>query len=126
MKDKVKIKAPFEKLLQMEILEAKKGKAKVKMPCNKDFTNPAGMMHGGAIASLIDTALAVGLSTLYKNDNFFTAKLEVKFKRPIKRGKMVATSNIIGRKGSFSFGEIRVENEKGDLVATGKGTFYIP
>ena len=110
----------------MKILEAKKGKAKVKMPCNKDFANPAGMMHGGVIVSLVDTALAVALSTLYKNNRFFTAKLEIKFKKSIKRGHIIATSDIIGRKGNFSFGEVEVENEKGDLIATAKGTFYIP
>jgi len=60
-----KPKAPFEKYLRIKIIKAKDGYAKVKMPYRKEFTNPHGSIHGGAIASLADTAMAVAIFSKY-------------------------------------------------------------
>ena len=53
----IRIKAPFEKLLKMEVLEAKDGFAKVIMPYRKELTNPHGFIHGGALCSLAETRI---------------------------------------------------------------------
>ena len=50
------IKSPFENFLKMYIIEKEAGFAKIGLKHRKEVCNPHDMFHGGAIASLADTA----------------------------------------------------------------------
>ncbi len=79
--------APFEKLLNIEIVKAERGEAILKMPFLKDFAQGAGLMHGGAIVALADTAAVMAIkSILPKGTHFATTKLETEFLYPVKKG----------------------------------------
>ncbi len=56
--------APFERLLNMEIVEAKDGHAVLTMPFFYDLAQGAGLMHGGALVSLADTAVVMAIKSL--------------------------------------------------------------
>jgi acyl-CoA thioesterase len=56
--------APFERLLRMQIVEAKNGRATLTMPFLLDFAQGAGLMHGGALVSLADTAVVMAIKSL--------------------------------------------------------------
>jgi len=118
--------APFEKLLRMKILEAKDGFAKTMMPYRKKFTNPHGILHGGAICSLADTAAAVSLHTKCHDGIFFTVKLDIEFKSAIEDGEIFAEARIIKRKGKFFFSRIEVKDGKEKLLATGSAILFVP
>ncbi|MGD8562497.1 MAG: hotdog fold thioesterase [Desulfarculaceae bacterium] len=49
-------KEPFRRLLDMEVLEIKEGQARVAMDFRPEMTNIFGMLHGGAVFSLLDEA----------------------------------------------------------------------
>jgi len=118
-------KAPFEKYLGIKIIKAKDGYAKVKMPYRKELTNPHGLIHGGAIASLSDTAMAVAILSKYLHSSFYTVKLEIKFRSPSKRGEMFAEAKIIDKRKRFIFGRIEVKDSKGKLLAQVSAVFYL-
>jgi len=120
------IKAPFEKLLKMEVLEAKEDFGKVMMPYRKEFTNPHGFIHGGVISSLADTAAAVAMCTKYGDRIYFTAKLDMEFKTSIKDGEMFAEARIFRKKGNFFFSRIEVKDGNEKLLATGSAIFFMP
>jgi len=120
-----KPKAPFEKYLGMEIIEAKDGFAKVKMPYRKEFTNPYGLIHGGAIASLADTAMAVAISSKYLHSSFYTVKLEIKFKSPSNKGEIFAEAKVISKRKRFIFGRIEIKDNQNKLLAQVSATFYL-
>lgn len=125
MKTKISVpKAPFEKYLNIEIIEAKNGYAKVAMPYRKDFTNPHGSIHGGAIVSLADTAMAIAVFSKYPQSSFYTVKLEAKFKSPATRGKIFAESTVIDKRKRFVFGKVRIKDSKDKLLAQILATFY--
>lgn len=56
--------APFERYLHMEIVSARDGKATLKMPFLIDLAQGAGIMHGGAVLSLADTAVVMAIKVL--------------------------------------------------------------
>ena len=56
--------APFERLLHMEIVEASDGRATLTMPFLIDFAQGAGLLHGGALVSLADTAVVMAIKSL--------------------------------------------------------------
>ncbi|MCK4802098.1 PaaI family thioesterase [bacterium] len=120
------IKAPFGKLLKMEVLEAKDGFAKITMPYSKELTNPHGFIHGGALCSLADTATAVAIVSKCGERTFFTAKLDMEFKASIEDGEMFAEARIFREKGNFCFSRIELKDGKEKLLATGSAIFFMP
>ncbi|MCP4596784.1 PaaI family thioesterase [Neptuniibacter sp.] len=87
--------APFEELLNMEITQASDGKAILSMPFLYEFSQGAGIMHGGAIVALADTALAMAVKSLLpEGTHFGTIGLDVKFLRAMTHGNITATAEI--------------------------------
>jgi len=125
MKNFKKPKAPFEKYLSISIIEAKDGYAKLKMPYRKEFTNPHGSIHGGAIASLADTAMAVAISSKYLHSSFYTVKLEIKFKSPANKGEIFAKAKLTDKRKKFVFGQVEIKDNKDKLLAQVLATFYL-
>ncbi|MBC2714506.1 MAG: PaaI family thioesterase [Desulfobacteraceae bacterium] len=83
--------APFEQLLNMKIIKAENGKAILTMPFYYDYAQGAGLMHGGAIVSLADTAVVMAIkSILPPQTHFATISLSSKFLYPLKKGNVTA------------------------------------
>jgi len=123
---KIQIRAPFEKLLGIKILETRDDFGKIMMSYSKGLTNPHGFIHGGVICSLADTAAAVALATRYGDEPFFTAKLDMEFKSAIEDGEIIAEARIIKRKGKFFFSRIEVKDGKEKLLAIGSAVYFVP
>ena len=118
--------APFEKLLGMRLIELGDGFARLEMTYKKDFTNPAGIMHGGAITSLADSAMAIAINTLVDPDvSFFTVKLETKFKTTVKGGKIIAEARVKNNQKRLIMAEVVILSEANEVVAFSKGSFMV-
>jgi len=118
--------APFEKLLGMRLIELGYGFARLEMLYKKDFTNPAGVMHGGAITSLADSAMAIAINTLVEPDSsFFTVKLETKFKATVKGGKIIAEARAKNNRKRLIMAEVVIMSETNEVVAFSKGSFMV-
>ena len=120
-----KPKAPFERYLGIKIIKAKDGYAKLKMPYRKEFTNPHGSIHGGAIVSLADTAMAVAIFSKYLHSSFYTVKLEIKFKSPSNKGEIFAEAKLINRRKRFVFGQVEIKDDQDKLLAQVLATFIL-
>lgn len=57
--------AAFPEFLNMRLESLAPGEAVMRLPFRIELTNGAGAIHGGAIASLCDTAFYVALATIY-------------------------------------------------------------
>ena len=76
------------------------------------------IIHGGAIATLADEALASAASTLADEDETTTTvDLKVDYFRPAKPGRLFARASVRHRTRRLAFCEASVEQEDGDLVA---------
>jgi len=88
--------APFERLLHIEIVEASYGRAVLKMPFLIDYAQGAGLMHGGALVSLADTAVVMAIKSLIPPlSHFATISLESRFLLPVKKGILTAKAKVI-------------------------------
>ncbi len=86
--------APFERLLNMAIVEAKDGHAVLTMPFFYDLAQGAGLMHGGALVSLADTAVVMAIkSVIPPQTHFATVSLESRFLHPVKQGMVTAKAS---------------------------------
>ena len=88
--------APFEQLLGMETVKAEAGEAVLRMPFLKSLAQGAGLMHGGALVSLADTAVVMAIkSILAPGTHFATTALESRFLHPVKKGIVTARALVL-------------------------------
>ena len=125
MKKSLKI-APFGKHLGIKILEAGEGVARLKMPYRNELTNPAGNMHGGAIATVADSAMAVAIGSVVGTEGrHITVKLEIRYKAAVTDGVIIAEAKVSRRKPKLFLGEAVIKKGDGQIVATAAGTFMV-
>ncbi len=87
--------APFEKLLGLDIVEAKDGRSYLTMPFMYQLAQGQGMAHGGAIVTLADTAVAMAIkSRLPPDSRFGTISLNAEFLGPVTQGVLTARAEV--------------------------------
>lgn len=116
--------APFERLLHIDIVEAVNGKSVLTMPFLIEFAQGAGLMHGGALVSLADTAVAMAIKSMVaEKSHFATISLEARYLAPVKKGIVTARAEIISREGSIWKGKAVVYDEDARPVMEFTSTF---
>jgi acyl-CoA thioesterase len=118
--------APFERLLNMEIRTAEKGEAYLAMPFTVKLSQGGGLLHGGALTALADTAVAMAMKSLLPQGTAFaTTELTMKFLAPVRKGEVRAKARVEGPKGRTLLGYAVVSDEEDSSVAEFKATFRI-
>lgn len=118
--------APFERLLNMSILEASDGRAVLDMPFFVDYAQGGGLMHGGALVSLADTAVVMAIKSLVDpGSHFATIALEAKYLLPVKQGKLTARAEVTAREGRILKGRATIYDERDRAVMEFSSTFKI-
>lgn len=122
-------RGPFLDLLGMTAESHEPGRVRIAYRVGPGHLRTRGIAHGGAIATLMDTALGLAASTKAPAGlDVVTAQINVNFIRPAWSGeRLVAEAEVrhSGRRTAVASGEIRTES--GALVATGSATLmYVP
>jgi uncharacterized protein (TIGR00369 family) len=111
--------APFEEYLGMRIEKAEDGQAVLTMPFRVKLAQGKGLMHGGAVTALADTAVAFAIKSLLpENSHFATVEMALKFYAPILGGTVRAVARVTERDDRNIRGEAEIFDEKGVKVAT--------
>lgn len=105
--------APFERLLKMEIVNAADGRAILRMPFVSEFAQGAGLMHGGALVSLADTAMIMAIKSLVAPETHFnTTEIQCKFISPVRQGIVIAKAKVLKPMGSVLYGSATVFDDR--------------
>ncbi len=115
---------PFCKNIGIRVLDIDKGYAKLEMPYKMDLTQPLGFIHGGAIASLVDSAGAFASFTVIKEDELvYTVELKVSYLVGIKEGPIIAEAKVISPGDRIIVTDIDVLNSSRELLAKAIATY---
>ena len=120
--------APISKLLGWKFLEFDPTALtlKVEMQARPEFVNPAGFIHGGMLAAMLDETLSPVLGlTLGPGEFAPTVEIKVNFIAPAKVGRVLGTARIVSRGRSICFMEGQLHDEQGVLLATATATSKI-
>lgn len=118
--------APFEQHLKMEIVEAENGRAVLTMPVLFNFVQGGGLLHGGALVSLADTAVAMAIkSMLSPKTHFGTISMESKFLHPVRKGTVTARAKAKTLKDRVIEGEATVFDEAQTAVMVFTSVFKV-
>ncbi len=117
-------KIPYPSLLGFELVDLKFGEAVLKLKMRDELRQPYGFLHGGATASLIDTATAFAcISCLAKGEQTMTIDLTVHYLRPHKDGEVFCTAKVVRNGKKIQTVSAEVVNEEGKLIATALSTY---
>lgn len=118
---------PYWQLLGAQVEEVGEGYACISLPLDPRLNNSDGSAHGGALASLVDMAVARALRTLYDGTivGHATVELNISFLRPARGQRLTAEGRILRLGSTVAVGEVQVGGDDGRLVATGRATYMI-
>jgi len=110
---------PYAKLIGLELGEMKPGEATLHLDIRDELKQNQGVIHGGAVASLIDSAAAFAVVTrLEPGERVTTTDLTIHYLRPITSGRLTATARIVRGGRRLFVLAVQVTNDHDVLVAT--------
>ena len=102
------------------------GRARFELTVREDHLNPNGVVHGGVVYSLADTAMGAALfSALEPGQSCTTLEIKINYLAPVTSGELAAEASVVARTKRTGVLEARVLADGGALVAVATGTFYI-
>jgi uncharacterized protein (TIGR00369 family) len=115
---------PYAKFLGFVLGEIHQGQVSIHLDVRDELKQNQGVVHGGAIASLIDTASAFAVLTQIDiNERVTTTDLTIHYLRPITSGRMTATARIVRGGRRLFVVSVEVTNDPNVLVATAVTTY---
>jgi uncharacterized protein (TIGR00369 family) len=114
--------------LGYDVTEAANGRVVITADPNDDLLNPAGTVHGGFSATLLDSCMGLAIqSTLEKGIGSTTLEFKISLVRPItpETGKITAEGTVLNCGRRVGTAEGRITDSKGRLLAHGTTTCLI-
>lgn len=115
---------PFAKLLGIQVDSVVAGHAVMSLAVRDDHKQNHGVVHGGAIASLIDSSMAFAIIPLLaENERTTTVDLTIHYLRPLTEGVAKSSARVVraGRRVIVVTAEVLDQRER--LVATAVSTY---
>ncbi len=122
-------RSPFSAHIGIELEELREGYARISLVLEPHHTNLNGVMHGGVITTMMDSAMGAALSSLRGPEAgrspHATVEMNASFLAGARPGDKIVVEGRVLRLGkSIAFGE--AEARRGDeLIAKGRLTFAI-
>jgi uncharacterized protein (TIGR00369 family) len=120
----------FWRYLGVQVDDAGEGWVRLRVPVKDGLRNAAGApVHGGVLSALVDMAVGGALGTTHDNAaggvGQATLDLNVSFLAAAGDGDIVAEGRLLRRGRSVAFGEARITDAAGTLVAVGRATYML-
>jgi len=119
--------SPYHRFLGLKLQRYEDGLVEIVMPFREEFLREDGSdwLHGGIVASLIDIAGDYAVSSRTGGD-VPTVDLRIDYLRPAKRGSLSATGRIVKVGRRVGVADVEVRDERGQVVAVGRGVYASP
>jgi uncharacterized protein (TIGR00369 family) len=119
---------PIGDVMNIWGVEIEPGRGVFAAEAGEEHYNPLGVVHGGFVATLLDTAMSCAIfASLPQGGMFSTLEIKVNYLRPLRAdsGPVTCEGKAIHVGKTVATGEGRVVTEAGKLVATGTCTCMI-
>jgi uncharacterized protein (TIGR00369 family) len=99
-----------------------------RMRVDERFLNPAGIVQGGFLSAMMDSAMGASAVLSVKDRRVYVANTEMKssFLRPVRNGDVLTcTASVLKPGNVVAFLQAQVRDDAGTLVATASSTYLI-
>jgi uncharacterized protein (TIGR00369 family) len=100
------------------------GRARLELKAEERHLNPAGTLHGGVLATLVDTAMGQAVRSVIDGQTPATSQLTIAYLKPGSEGRLVASAEVRRQGEQVLVCEAGVEQD-GDLLVTALATFAL-
>ena len=115
---------PFARLIGIQLEEVTEGRSVLTMTVRDELKQNHGVVHGGAIASLIDSAMAFAIIPLLaEKERTTTVDLTIHYLRPLTEGIAKSTARVVRAGRRVVVVSAEVVDHKEQLVATAVSTY---
>jgi uncharacterized protein (TIGR00369 family) len=122
----------FFRLIGLEVCDLAPKWSKCQLQSRDDLQNPSGVVHGGVIATLIDTAIAQALLMTEEyqvvrdsRGGLVTVDLHVKYLRPASHGRLLCEAKIVHLGKRVMHAQAVVRNDQDKDIALGDATLML-
>ena len=120
----------FWAFMGVVVEDAHEGWCRFRVPVRDEMRNaPGAPVHGGVYSALVDMAVGGALSTMHEQAaggvGQTTLDMNVSFIASVSEGDIVAEGQILRRGRQIAFGEARITDGAGKLLAAGRATYMI-
>ena len=115
--------SPYPSLIGMKITELEIDGCRVELDLRGDHMQPFGIVHGGVLATLIDTATFwAAFMRLHDDAGLVNVDLKLNYLKAVVDGNLRAEGECLRAGRQISYTIASVYNEGGELVAHGTST----
>lgn len=115
--------APYPNLIGMKLAALDLDSCRIELELGERHLQPFGIVHGGVLATLIDTATFwAGFMRLPEDAGLVNVDLKLNYLKAIAHGRLRAEGRCLRAGRQISYAEASVFDEAGDLVAHGTST----
>jgi uncharacterized protein (TIGR00369 family) len=116
----------FPSLVGVVVEEVRTDYCRMRLPFRPELTQPHGLVHGGAIATLVDTVLVPAVGAAYDPGwGYATVTMTVQYLGAVADEDLVAEGWVTQRGRSTVFGQAEVATAGGRPVATGSLVYKV-
>lgn len=116
----------FPNVVGLELEEVRTDYARMRLPYRAELDQPAGVVHGGAVATLIDTVVVPAIGQAYDDGTvYLTIQMDVRYLGAIVGEDAVAEGWVEKRGRTLVFCRAAVRSGTGALVADGTLVYTI-
>jgi len=116
----------FHRWLGIELVDARPGEVDLVLAAEPRHMNLQGLLHGGMIATLADTATGLAVRTkLEPGTRHVTVQLDVQFLSPGRPGSIFARGRVIRAGSQIAHAEADITDSGGKLLAKAHSTVAI-
>jgi len=118
---------PFWKYLGIKVHKVENGYVELYLPFKKELGQVHGNMHGGALATLLDTAGAVAVRSTINHEVVNTTEMKINYLRPVTpdQSAVIASGRVIHAGETLGVSNVELRNSEEKLVAAGIGTYIV-
>jgi uncharacterized protein (TIGR00369 family) len=107
----------FPNVVGLELEEVRTDYARMRLPYRSELRQPGGVLHGGAIATMIDTVVVPALASAYDAvPMMLTIDLQIRFLEAAKETDLIGEGWVTRRGRSISFCQAEVRRAVDDVV----------
>ncbi len=118
--------ALFKEGIELALLSSGGGASEVSLDVKPSHMNAVGVLHGGAVFTLVDSGMACALMELLRQgESCLSIEIKVQNVAPVREGTIVARSVVLQKGRTIAHVESEVRTSHGRLVAKGLGTFFV-
>lgn len=117
----------FPRLVGLEVESIRLGYCRMRLPFRPELEQPMGIVHGGAIATLIDAVVVPAIGSAYGNDvGYSTVDMHVQYLAALVGEDAIAEGIVTKRGRTIVFCQVDVHGaSSGKTIARGSLTYHV-